>query len=251
MSDITRAEVCIVACADAFRGDGEILASPMGYTSMMGARLARLTFEPLLAMSDGVATLTGFGRSEEGRLTQTAEGWIPYRTIFDMVWHGRRHVMMGASQIDRFGNQNISMVGDFAQPKAQLIGARGAPGNTINHRTSYWVPTHNPQVFVPAVDFVCGIGNDRARALGKTARFHHLHRVITSLCVLDFETPDGSMRVRSLHPGVTLEEVKAATGFELAVAPDLAESRLPNEAELAIIRTTLDPKGFAAKELGA
>jgi hypothetical protein len=50
---------------------------------------------------------------------------------------------------------------------------------------------------------------------------------------------------------VTLDEVKAATGFELAVAPDLAESRLPNEAELAIIRTTLDPKGFAAKELGA
>jgi acyl CoA:acetate/3-ketoacid CoA transferase beta subunit len=251
MSDIRREEVCIVACAEAFRGDGEILASPMGTIPMFGARLARLTFEPELAMSDGVATLTGFSVGDDQKLRQQAEGWIPYRTIFDIVWHGRRHVMMGASQLDRFGNQNISLVGSFERPKAQLIGARGAPGNTICHKTSYWIPNHSPQVLVPTVDFVCGIGNDRAAALGKAARFHHLHRVVTNLCVFDFETDDGSLRLRSLHPGVSVDEVRGATGFDISVAPDLAVSRAPTVAESALIRQTLDPGGWAARELKA
>ena len=66
--------------------------------------------------------------------------------------------MMGASQLDRYGNQNISCIGDWARPKSQLLGVRGAPGNTINHPTSYWVPRHSPRVFVERVDMVSGIG---------------------------------------------------------------------------------------------
>ena len=68
---------------------------------------------------------------------------MPYRTVFDVVWSGRRHVMMMASQIDRTGNQNLSAIGDWARPKAQLVGVRGAPGNSVNHPTSYWVPDHS------------------------------------------------------------------------------------------------------------
>ena len=101
------------------------------------------------------------------------EAHIPYRQLFDFVWHGSRHVMMGASQLDKFGNQNISAIGaDFARPKAQLIGVRGAPGNTINHPTSYWIANHSPKVFVEKVDVVSGVGYDRARAVGHAARFH-------------------------------------------------------------------------------
>ncbi len=133
----TTMDVCVVACAELFRGDGEILASPMGSIPSLGARLARSTFEPDLLLSDGEATLlTGDG---------TPEGWIPYRAVFDVVAHGRRHVVMGANQIDRYGNQNISCIGSHAAPKRQLLGVRGAPGNTVNHRTSYWVPKHSPR----------------------------------------------------------------------------------------------------------
>ena len=138
----SRAEVCVVACAEAWRGDGAILASPMGLIPALGARLAQLTFAPGLLLTDGEAHLLApDGADGAGRVT---EGWLPYRSVFTMVAAGLRHVMMGAAQIDRFGNQNISCIGDWARPKAQLLGVRGAPGNTINHPVSYWVPRHSP-----------------------------------------------------------------------------------------------------------
>src|SRR3712207_1583408 len=93
-------------------------------------------------------------------------------TVFDVVAAGRRHVMMGASQIDRYGNQNISAIGDWHKPSVQLLGSRGAPGNTVNHATSYWVPNHSPRVFTAKVDFASGVGYDRAAAAGaEAARF--------------------------------------------------------------------------------
>ena len=72
--------------------------------------------------------------------------------------------MMGATQIDRFGNQNIACIGPWAQPKSQLLGVRGAPGNTVNHPTSYWIPKHDLRSFVEKVDCVSGVGYDRAAA---------------------------------------------------------------------------------------
>jgi acyl CoA:acetate/3-ketoacid CoA transferase beta subunit len=250
-TDYTLDELCVVACAEAWRGDGEILASPMGTIPMVGARLARATFAPDLLLSDGVASLQA-GNVPLGMATKEIEGWVPYRTIFDIVWSGRRHVMMGASQIDRFGNQNIACIGDFAKPRSQLLGVRGAPGNTICHPTSYWVPNHTARVFVPKVDFVSGVGYDRAAALGPVAsRFHEIRRVVTNKGVFDFETPDHAMRVRSLHPGVTLDDVIANTGFPLVVPPDVPETRAPSAEELHIIRDVLDPKGARKAELRA
>ena len=229
MSDVTRAEVCVAACADLFAGAGETLASPMGLIPSLGARLARLTAEPDLLLSDGEAFL----------LTpeSTVEGWLPYRRVFDVVAHGRRHVVMGANQVDRYGNQNISAIGDHAKPTRQLLGFRGAPGNTINHRTSYWVPRHGTRVFVEKVDVVSGVGYDRA-----VGPFHDVHRVVTNLAVLDFATPDRSMRLVSVHPGVSVDEVRQQTSFPLA-ADDVTETRLPTAEELALIRTRLDPEG--------
>ncbi len=234
MTDPSRAEICVAACADAWRGDGAILASPMGLIPSLGARLARLTFAPDLLLTDGEAYL--LDRDE------AVEGWLPYRAMFTMVAAGRRHVMMGASQLDRFGNQNISCIGDWARPKAQLLGVRGGPGNTINHPVSYWVPRHSPRVFVPAVDMVSGVGYDRAASLTtKQARFHQLRVVVTNLAVLDFQTPDHGMRLRSVHPGATVEEVIEATGFPLVIPAGVARTRQPTPAELALIRDRLDP----------
>ena len=83
------------------------------------------------------------------------------------------------------------------------------------------IPNHTPKLFVDHVDVVCGVGYDRAAELGPVAsRFHEIRRVVTNLAVLDFETPDHRMRLRSVHPGVTVDEVVEATGFELVVADD-------------------------------
>jgi acyl CoA:acetate/3-ketoacid CoA transferase beta subunit len=157
---------------------------------------------------------------------------------------------MGPSQIDRYGNANISAIGDFRKPKVQLLGVRGAPGNTVNHPTSYWVPKHAHRSFVETVDMVSGVGYDRAAAAGPEAsRFHHLRRVVSNLGVFDFDTPDHRMRLVSVHPGVTVEDVKAATAFDLAVPDDVRETRRPTDAELALIRDVIDPADLRSGEV--
>jgi acyl CoA:acetate/3-ketoacid CoA transferase beta subunit len=250
----TRDEVCIVACAEAFRGDGEILASAMSTITTLGARLARASFEPDLLVSDGEAyfvanDLPMAGPGDPAPI-KVIEGWIPFRAVFDTLWAGRRHVMMGATQVDRYGNQNIACIGPWERPKAQLLGVRGAPGNTANHTTSYWVPNHSARVFVEQVDMVSGLGYQRAAAAGEWITAHHeIRRVISNLGVFDFETSDHAMRLRSVHPGVSVEEVVEATGFPLAGTTDVAESRLPTDDELHLIRDVLDPNGLRRAEL--
>lgn len=251
MSGATRAEVCAVAVAEAFRGDSEILVSCFGTVPAVGARLARLTFEPDLMMTDGIASLVANVPPVSGEAPEpVVEGWMPFRSVFDLLWSGRRHVMMVASQIDRFGNQNFACIGPHAKPKAQLLGMRGAPGNTISHPTSYWIPNHSPKTFVEKVDVVSGLGYDRARALGpRSSRFHEIRRVVSNLGVFDFETPERRMRVRSLHPGVTPDEVVAQTGFELALPEEIPATREPSADELHLLREVIDPEGLSAREV--
>ena len=245
----TRAEICAVACAEAWRGDGEILASPIGLIPTIGARLARATFSPALLLTDGEAAL-GAGTWALGATPDQIEGWLPFRHIFELIWSGRRHVMMGPGQIDRYGNVNISAIGDFHRPKVALLGVRGAPGNTVSHPSSYWVPRHNRRVFVPQVDVVCGVGYDRAAAAGHSASRHHqLRRVVSNLGVFDFTGPDHLMRLVSVHPGVTVDQVREATGFELAIDARVPETRLPNAQELELIRTVIDPQGRRRTEV--
>ena len=245
------ADVCVAAIADCFRGDGEIVANPIGTIPMIGGRLARATFGPDLMMTDGEAFLVADDRAFFGPGdARVIEHHNPYRSMFDVVWSGRRHVVMGASQIDPYGNQNFAAIGaDYRKPKVQLLGFRGAPGNTVNHTTSYWIPNHSTNVFVPKVDVVCGVGYDRAAELGKSALGYELRRVVTNLCVLDFESPDHRMRLRTLHPGVALDEVIAATGFDLVLADDVGETRVPTDEELRVIEEAIDPDGARFTEV--
>jgi acyl CoA:acetate/3-ketoacid CoA transferase beta subunit len=239
----SRAEVCAVACAEAWRGDGEVLASPTGIIPTIAARLARATFAPDLLLSDGEAVL-GAGTWAVGAAPAVVEGWLPYRSVFGIAYAGRRHVMMLPSQLDRYGNANISAIGDFARPTAQLLGVRGAPGNTVNHPTSYFVARHSPRVFVSHVDMVSGVGYDRA-----AGPYHEIRRVVTNLGVLDFATPDHRMRLVSVHPGVSVADVLAATGFDLVVDGTPPTTREPTRAELALIRTVLDPECRREREV--
>jgi acyl CoA:acetate/3-ketoacid CoA transferase beta subunit len=247
---VARADVCVIACAEVFRNDGEMMASAFGTAPSIGARVARATFAPDLVLTDGDACLVDGAPPLGARPAELViESHMPYRRVFDIVWSGRRSLIMMASQIDRTGNQNISAIGDWARPKVQLIGVRGAPGNTVNHPTSYWVPNHSTRTFVDQVDVVSGVGYARAAAAGPGAtRFHEIRRVVSNLGVFDFETADHHMRLVSVHPGVTVDEVVAATGFELTMAEEVATSRGPTPEESELI-AALDPKGLRHKEV--
>jgi hypothetical protein len=97
---------------------------------------------------------------------------------------------------------------------------------------------------------VSGVGYDRARAAGPAvAAFLDLRRVVTNLAVLDFAGPDHSMRLASVHPRVTVDEVVASTGFELAIDAGVPQTRLPTDEELALIRGVIDPNGLRAREV--
>ena len=248
---VTRAEYCAVACAEVFRGDGEVMASAFGTAPALGARLARLTFAPDLVLTDGDGALVdGAPPLGADPSSLVLESHMPYRRVFDVVWSGRRNLIMMASQIDRSGNQNISAIGPWAQPKAQLVGVRGAPGNTVNHTTSYWVPNHSTRSFVEQVDVVSGVGYARAEAAGPSAsKFHEIRFVVSNLGVFDFATPDHAMRLASVHPGGTVDQVVEATGFELVVPDDVPFTRDPTPEELELLRTVLDPRRLRDREV--
>ncbi|MUM16954.1 CoA-transferase [Mycobacterium sp. CBMA271] len=246
---ITRAEVCAVACAELFRDAGEIMASAMSTMSTVGARLARLTFSPDLVLSDGEAVLMAETPAIGG--TSPIEGWMPFRKVFDVVASGRRHVVMGANQIDRYGNQNLSAFGPLQHPTRQMFGVRGAPGNTINHATSYFVGNHSTRVFGNSVDVVSGVGYDKVDPENPAFKYLNVFRVISNLGVFDFNGPDRQMQALSLHPGVSAEEVASNTSFEVHGLDEAGETRLPTDEELRIIREVIDPKSFRDKEVKA
>lgn len=250
MSEPHLSEICIVALAEAFRGDGETLCNPMGPVPVIAGRLARATFEPDLMLTDTIAYAIEGDLPLGGDPSEAViEAYMPFRSIFDQVWSGKRHVVMGAPQIDRHGNQNFAAIGDdYRRPKAQLLGMRGAPGNLINHATTYWIPTQ-ARSFVESVDVVSGPGYDRIAALPEPSRrFHEIRRIVTDLGVYDFETEDGTMRLRSVHPGVTVADAQAASAFPLAVTGDVPESRLPTDEELRLIRDVFDPDDVRGAE---
>lgn len=241
----TLAELCIVACSEAFRGNGEVIATGVGPVPRLAASLAKLTHTPELMMTDGEAYLVEdpVPLGPRGYEDRKPAGYLPFSRFFDAaVWTGRRHAMVTPTQIDRFGQINLSQLGGtHKQPKTQMLGVRGFPGNTIYHPNSFFFPAHGPRVFVEGeVDMVSGVGyNPAKRIAGGNYSSVDLRLIVTNLCVMDFGGTDNAIRVVSLHPGVTFEEVQAATGFALVNAVQ-GETPLPTAEQLEII-DRLDP----------
>ncbi|MCB9438957.1 MAG: CoA-transferase [Mycolicibacterium sp.] len=254
MTAPTRADVCAIACADLFRDAGEIMVSPMTTVVSIGARVARLSFSPDIVLTDGEARL--IADTPAIGAPAAIEGWMPFGRVFETLAWGRRHVVMGANQIDRHGNQNLSAFGPLQHPSRQMFGVRGAPGNTINHITSYFVGNHTTRVFTDAVDIVSGIGwdkiqfDDDGNPVNPAYRFVNVYRVVSNLGVFDFGGPEHSMRAVSLHPGVTAEQVAENTAFEVAGLDAAAVTREPTAAELELLQR-IDPLGLRAKEVRA
>ncbi len=240
-------ELCIAAAAEAWRNDGEVLATGIGLIPRLAASLAYRTFNPDLMMTDGEAFLVSepVPPGKRSGYEPVVEGWMPYSKVFEILWSGKRHAMVGPTQIDRYGQANISCIGDHAKPKVQLLGVRGFPGNTIHHANSCFVADHTPRSFVAEVDMVSGIGYDARRfAPGVKRDWIDLRLVVSNLGVLDFHGPDHAMRLVVVHPGVTVGQVQEQTGFELSLSDPLGETSAPSEEQLRLIRDVIDPQGL-------
>lgn len=248
------AELMIVAASRVFDNDGEVLATGIGMLPRLAASLAMKTTNPDLMMTDSQSFMLSSPNPVSGMSShdgQANETWMGFARIFDNVWSGRRHALVGPSQIDRFGQTNISALGgQYQAPKVQLLGVRGFPGNSISHANSFFVPNHSRRVFVEGeCDVVCSIGYNPDR-LPRGYSFDEIdiRQVITDLCVMDFAGPNRQLRVVSLHPGVSLEEVRDATGFDIAVVDGLGETEAPTAAQLAVI-AELDPANLRSRQL--
>lgn len=244
----------VSAASRVFDDDGEVLATGIGLLPRLAASVAMRSSNPDLLMTDSQSFVLSSPNPVSGLKThagQANENWMGFARIFDNVWSGARHALVGPSQIDRFGQSNISALGgSYDAPKVQLLGVRGFPGNSISHANSFFVPKHSRRVFVDGeCDVVCSIGYNPDRLPKGYARSDiDVRQVITDLCVMDFKAEGFQPRVTSLHPGVTLEEVRDNTGFELAVIDNLSETPAPSAAQLSLM-AELDPENLRAKQL--
>ena len=253
MSEFSLVDRIICAASGAWKDDGEVLATGIGIVPRLAASISMLSSNPDLMMTDSEAWLVQepvpVGPRNGYEIKR--EGWMGFTRIFDNVWSGKRHAMVGPTQIDRFGQANISMIGkDYDKPRTMMLGVRGFPGNSISHANSFFVPNHSTKVFVDGeVDMVASVGYNPARlARGWSLDDIDVRMVFTNLAVLDFGGPERQLQVVSLHPGVTAEQVQEATGFALHIPVDVPETAAPTEAQLALL-ARMDPHNLRASVL--
>jgi glutaconate CoA-transferase, subunit B len=177
----------------------------------------------------------------DGELAEHADTVVSVPEIFRYWLQGGRVDVgfLGAAQIDRFGNINTTVIGgDYEKPKVRLPGAGGAPEIASNAKEVWIIIKQTRRSFVPKLDFLTSVGHleggdsrarSGARGAGPTA-------VITDLGVLVPDAKTRELTLVALHPGITLEQAKASTGWDLKVAPRLAATKAPTEAELATLR---------------
>jgi len=158
----------------------------------------------------------------DGDLAETADSVVSVPEIFNYWLQGGRIDVgfLGAAQIDRFGNLNSTVIGSYAEPKVRLPGAGGAPEIAAQAKRVITIIRQSPRTFVDELDFKSSLGA-------------HDQVVITDLGVLRH---NGELVLEELHPGVTLEQAREATGWELAVADDLRTTEPPTGEELARLR---------------
>ncbi|MCC7288030.1 MAG: hypothetical protein IT503_17790 [Burkholderiaceae bacterium] len=180
---------------------------------------------------------------------ESAEAWMDLPNMVDFIdWriHFFDFAILSALQVDRFGNINTVVVGEQSRPKVRGPGTVGISALCgLARRFDVFIANHNRSSFVPKVDFLCGPGHmdgaDSRERWGLPAggpRF-----VMSNLGVFDFEPQSKAMRIKSIHPGVTLEKVRACTGFALVVGDDPLPTRWPSEEELDLLRDRVDSRG--------
>jgi glutaconate CoA-transferase subunit B len=240
----TADEMMTVAAARALRGDMRCFVG-IGLPST-AANLARRTHAPGLVLVYESGTIgakpdrlpLSIG---DGVLAATADAVVSVPEMFNYwLQPGRIGVgFLGAAQLDRHGNINTTMIGsDYADPRVRLPGAGGAPEIAASCGEVIVVVRQSPRTFVDRVDFITSVGHGdgpgHRERLGLRGRGPVL--VITDLGVLEPDPDDRELTLTRLHPGVTVEQAIAATGWPLRISPSLAGTDPPSEDELTALR---------------
>lgn len=176
-----------------------------------------------------------------------AEGIMNGERIYDMLHKGIMECSFGGGmQIDKFANTNLVCVGEWKKPKVRGPGAAGTFSTSMAKRYFIWINEHTPRVFVDKVDFISVPGPATRIAAGTRMGGEPL--VVTPLAVMDLEPASRQLRLKSVHPGVSVEEVKRKTGFELNIKGPVATTIPPSDLELKTLRTEVDPMGVLRSE---
>jgi acyl CoA:acetate/3-ketoacid CoA transferase beta subunit len=220
----------------------------------LSARLAKTLYVPdlfLTTASRAAADCDVHAKSlsDEWTMAATARIGLDWEQMFQLIAQGRLQIWVGAVQIDKSGNSNISVVGKWEKPRVQLIGARGVPDDLWGcKRLNYHIRRQTKHSFVERVDFVCGAGFD-GKSSDRSFKRAPPGLVISDLGVFDFDSKAGSMRIRSLHPGVDFERVRKMTGFTWPEPTGpIAVTEPPTAEELHVIRNVIDPLGLRRLE---
>jgi glutaconate CoA-transferase, subunit B len=202
----------------------------------LAANLARRTHAPDCVLVYESGTIGSKPRQlplsiGDGELAETADAVVSVPEMFAYWLQGGRIDVgfLGAAQIDRHGNLNSTVIGDYDRPKVRLPGGGGAPEIATSVEQVFVMLRHSPRAFVEELDFRTSVG-DRVRV------------VVTDLGIL--EPRGGELTLTAVHPGASVEDARAATGWDLAVADDVTETRPPTDVELRALRA-LETKGAA------
>jgi glutaconate CoA-transferase subunit B len=156
---------------------------------------------------------------------------------------------LGGAQIDRFGNLNTTVIGDYAHPKVRLPGSGGACEIAIHARQILVIMRQAQRSFVDRIDFRTSPGHsgDRAHDAARGWHGNGPTAVVTDLGTYTFDEDSGQMTLRTLHPGVSLDDVRASMGWDPMIADDVSDTPPPSADELRLIRQELDPAGVYTK----
>ncbi|MDQ6851229.1 MAG: CoA-transferase subunit beta [Actinomycetota bacterium] len=244
MASVTSDEMMIVAAARSLR-DGDVCFVGIGQPST-AANLARRTHAPDLVLIYESGTLgakpdrlpLSIG---DGILADTADSVVGIPEVFNYwLQSGRVDVgFLGGAQLDRFANINTTVIGgDYAAPKVRLPGAGGAPEIAASCQEVVVVMRQSPRSFVERVDFVTsfGFGDGKGAREKLGLRGNGPSRVITDLGILEPDSDTCELTLVAVHPGVELDDVRAATGWDLQVSPALHTTDEPTDEELRVLR---------------
>jgi glutaconate CoA-transferase subunit B len=226
-------------------GDGEVCFVGIGLPST-AANLARRLHAPSLVLVYESGTIGAKPRHlplsiGDGELAETADAVVPVAEVFNYwLQAGRIDVgFLGAAQLDRRGDINTTVIGAYDAPSVRLPGAGGAPEIAASCRRVVVIVRQSRRTFVDELSFRTSLG-DRVTS------------VITDLGVLERDPAGGvggrggELVLTHVHPGCTVDAARAATGWPLRVADDLAETRPPSDDELAVLRALVAARGAAA-----
>ncbi len=239
----TAAEMMTVAAARAL-SDSDVCFVGIGLPSA-ACNLARLTHAPKLTLLYESGTLetrpTVLPLSiGDGELCETALATVSVPEMFQYWLQGERITVgfLGGAQVDRFGNLNSTVIGDYAKPKVRLPGSGGATEIATGCQRIYIVMRHNPRAFVETLSFQTSLGHGptgrERRALGVRTEGPAL--LVTDLCVMTPHPETKEFEVATLHPGVTRDQVTAATGWPVRFAASVTETPAPTPVELEALR---------------